>query len=109
LIVAELAFLVGSVADSVSMTELRIIQDNKEHRMSAGNSIPVEFRDKRCVLKLLSLQWESPASDDFAWSCKHKRDGGISCEKALGAEHWRTSLHSHFMEIKSLPRAKEGR
>jgi hypothetical protein len=60
------------LADSALTTELRIIQDNKEHRMSAGNSILVEFRDKRCVLTLVSLRWESPASGDFAWSCKHK-------------------------------------
>ena len=59
------------LADSISMTKLDIVQDNKDYQMSAGSSIPVDLSDKRCLLTLLSLEW-SPASGLFDWSCNPK-------------------------------------
>jgi hypothetical protein len=57
------------LVDSISGGELKIIQDNKETVMSAGNTIPVDFGDKQCVLALVTMEF-SPASGDFDWSCE---------------------------------------
>jgi len=59
------------LVDSTSTTQLKIIQDNKEYVMSVGNSIPVDFSDKRCVLTLISMEWIH-ASGEFDWSCETK-------------------------------------
>jgi len=67
--------LVG-LSGAASLSQLRVIQDNKEYVISAGSFIPVDLSDKRCVLTLTSMVW-NPASGDFDWSCKTKWDSGF--------------------------------
>jgi hypothetical protein len=60
------------LSEADTPTQLKIVQDNKAYVMSAGNSIPVDFGDKQCVLTLISMEWTPNTSGEFDWSCTTK-------------------------------------